>query len=169
MYAEPALTREALAQRWRELLADRDAPDFCELDEHGEVIVNPPPSRKHQSTGLAVIEALHAQPGPRAIYEVGVLTDRGVFVPDVIWMPPERWKQAGDEEPLPFVPDICVEVLSPSNTRVEITRKVEAYLRGGAREVMIIGMQGNVDFFGPEGRRAQSALGVVLNLPREAF
>jgi hypothetical protein len=46
---------------------------------------------------------------------------------------------------------------------------VEAYLRGGAREVMIVGMQGNVDFFSPEGQRARSALGVVLDLPRELF
>jgi hypothetical protein len=103
------------------------------------------------SIELAVIGGLEHQLGPKALHEVGVLTDRGVFVPDVIWMPPERWKQAGDEEPLPFVPGICVGVLSPSNTRGEITKKIEAHLRGGAREVMIIGTQGNVDFFGPEG------------------
>jgi hypothetical protein len=40
---DSTLAKESLAQRWRELLANPDAPDFCELDERGEIIVNPPP------------------------------------------------------------------------------------------------------------------------------
>jgi hypothetical protein len=45
-----------------------------------------------------------------------VATDRGVKRPDACWMPAARWSESGYADPLPFVPDICVEVLSPGNT-----------------------------------------------------
>jgi Uma2 family endonuclease len=37
--------------------------------------------------------------------------------------------------PLPFAPDIAVEVLSPSESVVDVHRKVLEYLRGGSHEV----------------------------------
>ncbi|MGH6690090.1 MAG: Uma2 family endonuclease, partial [Gammaproteobacteria bacterium] len=67
------------------------------------------------------------------------------------------------------VPDICVEVLSPSNTREEIAMKVGAYLRGGAREVIVVGLTGEVEFFGTEGKRESSAPGISLALSAELF
>jgi hypothetical protein len=47
--------------------------------------------------------------------------------------------------------------------------KVGAYLRGGAREVVVIGLKGEVEFFGPEGKRESSALGIALALPADLF
>jgi hypothetical protein len=64
---------------------------------------------------------------------------------------------------------VCVEVLSPSNTREEIAMKVGAYLRGGAREVIVIGIKGEVELFGPDGKRESSTLGISLALPAELF
>ncbi len=95
------------------------------------------------------------------------MTDQGVRVPDVVWMPPARWKQANNATPLPSVPDICVDVLSPSNTRAEIEMKKGAYLRGGAREVVIVNIDGSVELFGPEGKRAASIFGLVFKLAAE--
>ena len=97
------------------------------------------------------------------------MTDRGVRVPDVVWMPTDRWDQVKGKTPLPFVPDVCVEVLSPGNNRAEISMKAGAYLRGGAKEVIVVGLRGEIEFFGPEGKRSQSALGVALDLPASLF
>jgi Uma2 family endonuclease len=40
--------------------------------------------------------------------------------------------------PIPFAPDIAVEVLSPSESAVDVRRKIREYLRGGTQEVWVI-------------------------------
>jgi hypothetical protein len=52
---------------------------------------------------------------------------------------------------------------------VEIAMKIDAYLRGGAREAIVIGVQGEVDYFSAGGRREASALGIRLELPPDLF
>jgi Uma2 family endonuclease len=167
MHAETAVRSEVLSRRWNVLAMDPEAPDYYELNEFGEVILSPRPTNLHQLRVQSVADELNRQLGPRAVSEVSVLTDRGIRVPDVSWMPAERWKATGAATPLPFVPDVCVEVLSPGNTPEEIAMKIGAYLRGGAKEVIVASVSGEVSFHGPEGRRNLSALGIVLNLGEE--
>jgi len=169
MLTEIALDREELLRRWKELEEDPESPDRYELNELGELILTPKPTNKHQRVGLAVVRGLEAQLGPEAATEISVFTDRGIRVPDVVWMPLARWKGRQDESPLSFVPDVCVEVLSPGNSRAEIAMKIGAYLRGGAREVIVVGRKGEVEHFGVEGKRDASALGIRLELPAELF
>jgi len=47
--------------------------------------------------------------------------------------------------------------------------KTNAYLRGGAREVIVIGLRGEVEFFGVDGQRTSSSLGIQLTLPAALF
>jgi hypothetical protein len=47
--------------------------------------------------------------------------------------------------------------------------KLGAYLRGGARELIVVGLKGEVECFGAEGKREASALGLRLELPAELF
>jgi Uma2 family endonuclease len=169
MHADPAVRREELVRRWGELIVDQHSPDRCELNEFGEMILSPAPTTIHQRIAKAVASELERQLGPEAIGEVAVLTDRGIRVPDVAWMKPERWDEWQFESPLPFAPDLCVEVVSPGNAREEIAMKVGAYLRAGAREVIVVGLSGEVEFFGNEGKRERSALGLSFNLPANLF
>jgi Uma2 family endonuclease len=169
MHAAVRLSPEQLAQRWRELAEDPHTPDFYELDEFGELIVSPHPSNQHERIAFLVAKALETQLGPGASTAVSVVTDIGVKRPDAVWMPESRWDEHGREDPFPFVPDICVEVLSPTNTSAEIDMKVAAYLRGGAREVVVVGLSGAVRFFGSEGERSKSLLGIQLALPAKLF
>jgi Uma2 family endonuclease len=169
MHAEPAVRREELIRRWNELAADAESPDYFELNEFGELIMSPKPTTGHQRVASAVGRTLESQLGGEAVTEVSVLTDRGVRVPDVVWMTSMRWRECKGQTPLQVVPDVCVEVLSPSNTREEITMKVGAYLRGGAREVIVVGLKGEVELFGPDGKRESSAFGISLALPAELF
>jgi Uma2 family endonuclease len=167
MQADPAVRREELIRRWNELAADPESPDYFELNEFGELIMSPKPTTGHQRVASAVARRLEAKLGGEAVTEVSVLTDRGVRVPDVVWMPAERWNERKGQSPLQTVPDVCVEVLSPGNTREEIAMKAAAYLRGGAREAIVVGLKGEVEFFGPEGKRESTAL--VLELPGDLF
>jgi len=169
MQVESVLDVNSLVRRWRELASAPDSPDYYELNEFGEVIMSPRPTNDHQRIVTAVTSALNQQLGPEAVHEVSVMTDRGIRVPDVVWMNAERWAQVKGKTPLPFVPDVCVEVLSPGNTKEEVTMKANAYLRGGASEVIVVGLRGEVEFFGTEGKRAASALGIQLTLPASLF
>lgn len=169
METEIVLDRAALQRRWDELAADPESPDRYELTEFGELVLSPKPTNDHQRVAFAVARSLEAQLGPEAGIEISVFTDRGIRVPDVVWMPLPRWREVKGKSPFPFVPDICVEVLSPGNSRAEIRMKAGAYLRGGAREVIVVGRADEIEYLGPEGRREASALGVRLELPAELF
>ena len=43
-----------------------------------------------------------------------------------------------DKIPVPFAPDIAVEVLSPSESAMEARRRVREYLRAGSQEVWLL-------------------------------
>ena len=163
MDAELVLDAPGLAQRWIELCNDPQSPDYFELNQFGEIILSPRPTTRHQLLASAASYQLREQLGPEAAVEVSVVTDQGVRVPDAVWMPAARWDEAKLATPLPFVPDVCVEILSPGNTREEIAMKKGAYLRGGAREVITVDGKGQVEYFGPEGRREKSVLGLVFS------
>lgn len=169
METDTVLDRSALVKRWHELGADPGSPDYYELNEYGELILSPRPTNDHQGVAMAVGVALNVQLGPESRIDISVMTDRGVRVPDVVWMRPERWAAMKRETPLSAAPDVCVEVLSTGNTRQEIRMKTGAYLRAGAREVIVVGLKGEVECYGPEGPRASSALGITLELPSALF
>lgn len=170
MHAGTLLTPTELAARWRELSADPKSPDFFELNEYGELILSPSPTNKHEVIAFRVATALEQHLGPQASTAVSVsTTGRGVRRPDACWMPTDRWKAALYADPLPFAPDICVEVLSRKNTPAEISMKAAAYLDSGAKEVVVVGTDGEVRYFGPDGQREISTFGLHISLPRELF
>jgi Uma2 family endonuclease len=167
--ADPAVAREELVRLWDARPLEEDSPDRYELNEFGEWIVTPRPAHEHQQVAAEIVIQIVRQLGPRAVTEVSVFTDRGIRVPDVAWMPAARWLEVKGQNPLALAPDVCVEVLSPRNTREEILMKVNAYLRAGAREAIVVGLKGEIEFFDPQGKLEVSALGVKLELPPELF
>jgi Uma2 family endonuclease len=65
---------------------------------------------------------------------------------------PEPWHILMSPPPAPAhgkkqnSPEICVEILSPSNTAGEIDEKIALYFEAGAREVWICGRDGTLKF-----------------------
>ena len=167
MQAELILDRGVLARRWLELCASANSPAYFELNQFGEMIESPQPSVRERRIAHMVSRELEAQLGPEAAVEISVMTDQGVRVPDVIWMRPSRWSRWQEVTPLPFAPDLCVEVLSGRDTRAGVEIKKTAYLGAGATEVIVISAEGRIEFFGTEGRRKKSALGIAVYLPKD--
>ena len=66
---------------------------------------------------------------------------------DVIWISHERLKTALDGQLLKQAPEICVEVVSPTNTRPELLEKKRLYFEADAEEVWICGEDGSLSFF----------------------
>jgi Uma2 family endonuclease len=67
--------------------------------------------------------------------------------------------------PLPRAPEICVEVLSPSNVSAEITEKTRAYLAASAQEVWLVSEDGSIRFIDRSGEKPQSAFPITVKLP----
>ncbi len=90
--------------------------------------------------------------------ETAVSTSDNVKVPDVIWATRDFFRQYDDAFELPIAPDICVEVLSPTNRSAEIDQKRQLYFESGAKEVWICGLLGEMTFYTPNGQVERSVM-----------
>lgn len=86
-------------------------------------------------------------PAGRCIFSAPVQTTDGVKVADVGWFTMERLKPIRRETVYPIAPEICVEVLSRSNSREEMIDKMKLYFAAGASEVWLCGEEGEMEFF----------------------
>jgi Uma2 family endonuclease len=137
--------------RWDELCADSwwaDIDGKIETDRYGQVIMNPPaePSHGGKQFDVSYLMKSFAPPGKVAV-ECPVSTSEGVKVPDAIWISRRRQREITSRTALASAPEICVEVLSPSNTRNEIEEKRRLYFEAGAKEVWICERDGRLRFF----------------------
>jgi hypothetical protein len=88
-------------------------------------------------------------PAGRVLPECAVSTADGIKGVEVAWASPERWAEVGNLACFIQSPELCVEILSPSNSDEEITEKTALYFEAGAKEVWICGIFGAMTFFGP--------------------
>jgi Uma2 family endonuclease len=110
------------------------------------------------------------QIGHVAAMAVAVTTPSfGIRIPDVVWMPPDKWERIDRDAPVPFVPALCVEVLLDRDTQYDIDLRVGAYLEGGAREVIVVNEHGQVQIWGASGLQQASTFGITLSLDRMYF
>ena len=63
-----------------------------------------------------------------------------------------------DETDASTAPEVCVEVISMSNTNKEMVGKRELYFEKGASEVWICDEYGNLKFFNEAGQTEQSIM-----------
>jgi Uma2 family endonuclease len=66
---------------------------------------------------------------------------------DVAWISPARIKRGLKGEVLTIAPEICVEVISPKNSRQEMEDKRALYFEAGADEVWFCDKTGMMHFF----------------------
>lgn len=161
-------TPEALVRQWREIIADpalRQLPYKIELNARGKIEMSPASNLHGYLQSLVATELKRLLPDGVVITEASVLTAIGVRVPDVVWLSATFMQAHGLVTPFPRSPEICVEVLSPTNTRDEIDEKVAAYLAAGATEVWVVAENGYVRCFGSDGEQATSRYGVTPTLP----
>jgi Uma2 family endonuclease len=73
----------------------------------------------------------------------------------VAWASPERRREAGNRSCFLGAPEICVEVVSPSNSDPEIREKVTLYVAAAAEEVWLCGDFGTMTFFDATGHELE--------------
>jgi Uma2 family endonuclease len=114
---------------------------------------------------LVGAELLRQLPQGIVINEASILTDIGVRVPDVAWGSPDFLRIHGEKTPYPRAPDICIEIVSPSNSDAEMQEKTRAYLAAGAREVWQVSENGTIRYFDLSGETLRSDFPVSITLP----
>ena len=166
---ETRLSPAELRSRWQQMLEDprlADIPGKLELNEKGAIELTPA-SRRHGFL-LAFIagEIRKIRPEGAKFTECPIETGRGIRAPDVAWASPEFVRHHGMPAAMPCAPELCIEVLSPSNTPIEMQEKTAAYLAAGAVEVWLVAEDGAIEMFTERGRVETSELGIVMTLPR---
>jgi Uma2 family endonuclease len=153
---------------WLQLCHDRnlaDLPYKVELDKHGKIIMSP--ATKKHSKYQARIQRLLAQllPDGDALPECAVETPEGTKVADVAWISEARWNSMNPDDPAcSIAPEICIEILSPANTREEMLGapgkpgKRELYFMTGAQEFWICDEAGGMTFFSRDGAMRKSTM-----------
>ena len=137
-------------KRWAELLADPELTRLAhriETDRRGHIVMSPPPTPKHgnfQSEIAHILRSLLTT--GRVITECPVSTSEGVKAVDVAWLRPGRAQELRTMTCLVRAPEICVEVLSVSNTTAEMAEKIALYFEAGAQEVWTCNQEGTLEF-----------------------
>ena len=137
-------------QRWAQVLADRGLatlPYRIETNGLGQIVITPPASGGHSNTQGEIAFRIRQLFGGRTLPECPISTRDGIKVADVGWYSDERFTLVQDQQAFELAPEICVEVLSPSNTADEMRMKRQLYFAAGAAEVWICDLSCTHHFF----------------------
>lgn len=148
---------------WEEICADpilADLPFRIESDRWGNVVLSPPPGADHSDYQAEILLGLaHLLPKGLPRSEYPLQTNQGVKGVDVVWVSKDRHSQKPPTSTVHLIaPEICVEVLSPSNTTAEMNEKILLYFERGAQECWTCDGSGKMTFFDPTGVIKRSKL-----------
>ena len=151
--------------KWQDVLSDKtlqDLPYKIELNEYGKIEMSPA-SFIHSLLQGEIAKRLGGQSNGRVFTELAIQTSKGVRVPDVSWGADEYVQQHIKEVFASSAPEICVEIISPSNTKKEILGKIRLFINAGAKEVWIVTEEGGISYFDKSGEISFSAYAINLN------
>jgi len=135
---------------WADICADqtlRDLPYKIETNRFDQIVMSPA-STWHGGFQIEIGVLLKKlMPAGRVINECAIETSDGIKVPDVVWISRDRYAPFRRAFSLPIAPEICVEILSNSNSRPEINGKMQLYFARGAEEVWLCDDEGHIEFF----------------------
>lgn len=150
-------------RRWEEILESGESARYgnqrVETDRYGHLVLSPWAAAKHgtyQSEVVALFARL--QTGGRTHVECPVSTSDGVKLVDAGWMSRERYEPMREFKVFEKAPEICIEILSPSNTRAEMEEKRDLYFEIGCLEFWTVGATGKLRFFGAGGVELANSL-----------
>lgn len=146
---------------WDEIINSpylQDLPFKIETNRFGQILMSPA-SNKHGRMQFDVGYGMRRKSkSGQVITECAIETADGVKVADVAWLSENFFEEYGEVTPYPKAPEICVEVVSPSNSKLEIEQKVELYLARGAQEVWVVSSNQQVTYYGHTGQLKKSSI-----------
>ena len=150
-----------LTVKWQEIINNpffKEVPYKAELNKFGQILMSPA-SNRHGIVQNRVARGIESvKRDGVVIIECSVLTSEGVKVAYVAWASDDFIVEFGDLTPFPKAPEICVEIVSPCNSKAEMEEKIRLYLEKGAQEVWIVTEYGKVSFYTHTGRSKKSKI-----------
>jgi Uma2 family endonuclease len=144
---------------WSEVIHNpflQDLPFKIELNKFGKLLMSPASNSHGRFQGRIAGLLWQGLPKGEVITECSVQTSEGVKVADVAWASAEFIAEFAYATPYPKAPEICVEIVSPSNSKLEINETVDLYLAKGAKEVWVVYLDNRLDIFSYVGLVEQS-------------
>ncbi|MGH7997331.1 MAG: Uma2 family endonuclease [Opitutaceae bacterium] len=145
----PSFARSMSAMTWEQILDDpslRELPFKIEQDRFGRIVMSPLTYGHSRRQALIAARLDRLMPVWETAVECAVETAEGTRVPDVASISAARVRPLGQPPRLPIAPEICVEVLSESNTADEIAEKRLLLAARGCREFWTCSEQGEMAF-----------------------
>ncbi len=130
------------------LIEKMDLPLPWETNARGQIIMTP--VNYSHGNRVSRLDRLLARIAPswEAGAELGIATSDGVKAPDLFLASPEYHASHVNVDGYVIeAPEICIEVMSPSNSWQEMLDKMPLYFEVGALEVWIVDVDGRVSFF----------------------
>ena len=145
--------------QWTEVINNpilQNLPFKIELNKFGQLLMSPA-SNYHGRVQMKIGNQLSRQlPDGEVIAECSIETPKGVKVADVAWASTAFIQTYGYKTPYPKAPEICIEIVSPSNFKQEMQEKIALYLAKGALEVWIVTDETQIKFYSHTGEIGQS-------------
>ena len=146
---------------WQEIVENPSLaglPFKIETNEFGQVVMSP--TKYLHGIFQARLSRLLETHLPNGIVsnETAIETRKGVKVPDVAWSSFAFFELHREEFALSSATEICIEVISKSNTVREIATKRKLFFERGALEVWTCDLEGNVHFYDAQGELEHSLL-----------
>jgi hypothetical protein len=152
---------------WTGLISDERYSSVAgrvETNREGEVLLSPLPPPRHGRRQAQI--GIHLEKHlPQGFVLTGcpVSTSEGVKVTDVAWFNSSREEETNADDLPERAPDICVEVLAPSDTRTETDARRALYFWGGGGRSMDLRSKWDDGLFFARG--ATGVFATVLSLP----
>ncbi len=146
---------------WQEVVESpylQNLPFKIETNEFGEIIMNPVKIGHSIYQGEISSVMKNMRPEGVVMVECAIKTRKGTKVADVAWASMTVIDQIEKETDASVAPEICVEVLSMSNSDKEIVGKRRLYFKRGAVEVWTCDSYGEMRFFDAGGKLEQSKM-----------
>ena len=140
---------------WAEVVNNpflKDLPFKIELNKWGKILMSPASNNHGMRQSDIVIKLYNEKQSGQIITECSIKTPQGVKVADVAWASDEFMLLHGDKTPYTVAPEICVEVISLSNSKAEMDEKISLYLNQGAKEVWLCDQEGKISYFSKNGQ-----------------
>jgi len=152
---------------WEQLCEDKrfqDLPFKIETNARGQILMSPT-CMYHGSNAYRIARLLERlMEGGEVIVECAVETADGVKEADTAWVSEALWEKVQDMAASNPAPEICVEVISKSNTWEELMNKRQLFIGAGAREYWLCDKQGNMRFF--DGMKELEASAACPEFPK---
>lgn len=146
---------------WTEICVNpvlRELPFKIQTDKWGHIVMSPATNENGMYQAKIVAFLSRLIDTGAIINECSIQTREGVKVADVAWASDDFFDRNRGDNPFREAPELCVEILSSSNTAMEMDEKKELYFARGAREFWVCDQNGKMTFYQNTGELDRSAL-----------